>query len=76
MWQNGSWQAQPEVGGHKASCVGFFKFAGCVRLRLTLSTPSNLEDSILKHFQRTFHRSLDWSPEGDKRKCALDGTGT
>ena len=70
MWQNGSWRAQPEVGGYTASCVGFFKFAGYTRLGLTLSAASNLKHSMTENSQRTLHRSLAWSP-GSPRDSVL-----
>lgn len=74
MWQNGGWQAPPEVGGYTASCVGSFRFAGCMRPRLTLSTPSNLED-YPGTFPKDFPQVSRLAPMGP-RDSALDGAGT
>lgn len=72
----GSWRAKPEVGGYTASCVGSFKFAGYVRLGLTLSAASNLEHSVMENFQRTFPQVSRLEAREAQRQCTGDRTGT
>lgn len=73
MWQNGNWQAQPEEEGYTASRVGSFKFAGYMRLGLTLRAASNLEHSVVENFQRTSHRSLDGGPGRPRDSVLVTG---